>query len=235
MSKRMTLPNRFAYVASAPWSLQAFRAGASELTGEWILIESRTALTSAGLREFGPRYVFFPHWSWHVPDEVVDEFECVCFHMTDLPYGRGATPLQNLILRRHKETKLTALRMVRDYDAGPVYMKRSLSLEGSAKQIYQRAAEIIIFMMREIIARNPSPTAQVGAPTIFERRKPDQSRLPQEGSIEHLYDFIRMLDAEGYPHAFLDWGEYRIHFTDARIEHSQLRAGVRVVRRQDQG
>ncbi len=162
MSKRMTLPNRFAYVASAPWSLQAFRAGASELTGEWILIESRTALTSAGLREFGPRYVFFPHWSWHVPDEVVDEFECVCFHMTDLPYGRGATPLQNLILRRHKETKLTALRMVRDYDAGPVYMKRSLSLEGSAKQIYQRAAEIIIFMMREIIERNRVPLRKSG-------------------------------------------------------------------------
>jgi len=37
--------------------------------------------------------------------------------MTDVPYGRGGSPLQNLIVRGHTETKLTALRCVRDLDA----------------------------------------------------------------------------------------------------------------------
>ncbi len=31
------------------------------------------------------------------------KFECVCFHMTDVPYGRGGSPLQNLIIREPQE------------------------------------------------------------------------------------------------------------------------------------
>ena len=60
--------------------------------------------------------------------EIIKRFECVCFHMADVPYGRGGSPLQNLIARGHRETKLTALRMVEDFDAGPVYSKMPLCL-----------------------------------------------------------------------------------------------------------
>lgn len=66
-----------------------------------------------------------------VPEAVLIAAECVCFHMTDVPYGRGGSPLQNLIVRKHKKTKLTALKMTEEIDAGPVYCKRELSLDGS--------------------------------------------------------------------------------------------------------
>jgi methionyl-tRNA formyltransferase len=103
------------------------------------------------------RYIFFPFWSHKVPKEITDKYECVCFHMTDVPYGRGGSPLQNLILRGHTETVISALRMTDEMDAGPVYMKRPLSLEGSAQEIYERAAGIISGMMREIAETEPTP------------------------------------------------------------------------------
>ena len=45
--------------------------------------------------------------------------------MTDLPYGRGGSPLQNLIINGHKETMMSALRCVQELDAGPIYLKKN--------------------------------------------------------------------------------------------------------------
>lgn len=176
-------------------------------------------------RLIGSRYVFFPFWSHKVPKEITDKYECVCFHMTDVPYGRGGSPLQNLILRGHTETVISALRMTDEMDAGPVYMKRPLSLEGSAQEIYERAAGIIAGMMREIAETEPAPVPQDGEVVEFKRRTPEDSEL--NDTFDHtpgeFYDFIRMLDAEGYPKAFLrtDSG-LRIEFSDARMEDGKV-------------
>jgi hypothetical protein len=62
--------------------------------------------------------------------------------MSDVPYGRGGSPLQNLIVRGHRETKISELRMVADMDAGPVYRKEYLSLDGSARAIFECGAQI---------------------------------------------------------------------------------------------
>ena len=51
-----------------------------------------------------------------IPTEIFTSFECIVFHMTDLPYGRGGSPLQNLIVRGHKKTKVSALKVVKEVD-----------------------------------------------------------------------------------------------------------------------
>ena len=91
---------------------------AKKSRGRWIYVERPRRLVSV-LAKNRPRYIFFPHWSWMVPRAVWEKHECVCFHMTDVPYGRGGSPLQNLILKGHTKTKITALRMVGELDAGP--------------------------------------------------------------------------------------------------------------------
>ncbi len=173
-------------------------------------------------RLHGARYVFFPFWSHKVPKEITDQFECVCFHMTDVPYGRGGSPLQNLILRGHAETVISALRMTDEMDAGPVYMKRPLSLEGSAQEIYERAAGIIAGMMREIAETEPVPVPQEGEVVKFERRKPEDSELPLDITPRSAFDRIRMLDADGYPKAFVDHGFTRITFSNARLDGDKV-------------
>lgn len=217
---------RYVVATAKRWNVDAYETRRRELPGEWSLIGSREELTADRLARLEPKYVFFPHWSWIVPKDIVDRFECVCFHMTDVPYGRGGSPLQNLVLRGHSETKLTALRMTEVLDAGPVYMKKPLSLAGSAQEIYERASSLAFDMIREIVEKEPVPVQQTGEVTSFPRRTPAESELPKSGSPKDLYDFIRMLDADTYPHAFLAWGDTSLQFTEADLKDGTLTAKV---------
>ena len=206
------------------WNVDEFARRVAHLPGRWLLVTDPASLDTALVRSLKPRFIFFPHWSWKVPDEVLAAAECVCFHMTDVPYGRGGSPLQNLILRGHEETKLSGLRMVSELDAGPVYRKRTLSLEGAAHEIFERCATAIFEMIEEIVVDEPEPTPQIGTPVVFPRRRPEESRLPRGGSSRSIYDHIRMLDADGYPSAFLDYGDFRLEFHDARLRDDRIDA-----------
>lgn len=192
------------------------------------LIRSSEELTLGHLKPLKPRYIFFPHWSHLIPAEVFENFECVIFHMTDLPFGRGGSPLQNLIARGIYETQITALKCVQDLDAGPVYFKRPLSLHGAAEEIYLRASGIIEKMIVEIIETNPTPVAQTGEPTFFKRRRPEQSNMRDAQSLDQAFDLIRMLDADGYPNAFINVGRWRLEFTRASRKADSLMADVKI-------
>lgn len=196
-----------------------------ESTGHrFHLITSKDALTLEALSSIKPRYVFFPHWSYLIGSEIYEAYECVIFHMTDLPYGRGGSPLQNLIMRGHKKTMITALRCSAVLDGGPIYKKHEFSLEGSAAEIFIRAARVIESMIKCIIEEEPHPEPQDGNPVFFERRRPDQSNLAHAPvrSLNEFFDFIRMLDAEGYPRAFLDLHDHRIELSHVELRKDRL-------------
>jgi methionyl-tRNA formyltransferase len=228
----MTMKRCYVVCAVKPWNVAAFARRTPELPGTWHLIESVDDLTLATLERLSPRYVFFPHWSWRVPSDITTRYECVCFHMTDVPYGRGGSPLQNLISRGHTSTMLTALRMVEELDAGPVYLKRPLSLEGRAEDIFGRAADVIYDEMAEIVSHEPALAAQQGEIVVFPRRAPGDSLLPPGGSPALLYDFIRMLDAPTYPKAFLEWGEWLLEFDRAHTVSDSVEARVVIHKRE---
>jgi methionyl-tRNA formyltransferase len=144
--------------------------------------------------------------------------------MTDLPYGRGGSPLKNLIQRGHRSTQLTALRYVAELDARPNYLKRPVCLEGSASEILLRAAGLIEDMIQTIVTEECEPKPQQGDPVTFRRRTPGESDLMQ-APIQHLndfFDFIRMLDADGYPRAFLDIHDHRLEFSRVKLEPNRL-------------
>lgn len=224
-------PNNYLVATIKPWNIEQFHCVKDTLPGDWHLVTEHTELTVELLEKLNPRYIFFPHWSWIVPNEILERWECVCFHMADVPYGRGGSPLQNLIARGHKETKLSALKMVRELDAGPVYRKLPLSLAGSAQEIFHRMAPLMLELARDIATHEPKPKEQEGEVTVFKRRTPEQSVLPNTGEITNLYDHIRMLDADTYPTAFLEHGEFRLEFSQAEIdENGQMTAHVTVVK-----
>lgn len=226
----MEQPDYKTYIVagSKPWNRRVFYEIISSYSGKWIFFNKKEQVTVDSLTFLKPRYIFFVHWSWIVPEEIIRKYECVCFHMTDVPYGRGGSPLQNLIRRGHKQTKLTALRMESDLDAGPVYMKRNLSLEGNAEEIYVRAAYLSAEMIKDIVRNQPTPTPQSGEVVTFKRRTPDQSLIPKLNSLVDLYDFIRMLDAEGYPKAFIECNGYRYEVSGANLHSDHIQAMVKI-------
>lgn len=209
------------------WNKVNFDNNVSNLPGEWFYAESPELLVEL-LENISPRYIFFPHWRWIVPRAILENFECVCFHMTDVPYGRGGTPLQNLILTGHKDTVLTALRMEEELDAGPVYIKKPLNLDGNAEEIYKRASLLTWDIIEVILIKEPTPKPQVGEPVYFTRRKPIDSILSENLDMEQMYDQIRMLDAPNYPKAYIEFGDYQMEFYDADLTKNGLTAKVKI-------
>jgi methionyl-tRNA formyltransferase len=196
-------------------NIAAFHSIISRLPGEWSLILEGEEIRRGVLDRLSPRAIFFPHWRWKVPADVVAAYECIAFHASDLPFGRGGSPIQNMIGIGKKATRVTAFRMTDELDAGPIYMQRDLSLDGPAHEIFQRASLLVADMISEIVEKWPTPTPQTGQPTYFRRRTPAQSVITSVNDSHALYDLIRMLDAPDYPHAFAEIGNFRIEFTDA--------------------
>ncbi len=196
------------------------------------LITSPEELTTEKLVGLEVQRVFLPHWSHRIPESIYSRFDCIVFHMTDVPFGRGGSPLQNLIARGIYETKISALKCTASIDAGPVYLKRSLDLCGSAEDIYIRASEIIEDMIAEIVDTSPEPKEQQGEPTIFRRRTPEEGNIAELNDLRQIYDYIRMLDAEGYPNAFLEIGAFRFEFRRASLIRDAICADV-VIRRKE--
>ena len=76
---------------------------------------------------------------------------------------------------------------------------------------------------------HPAPQPQVGEAVVWKRRTPQESQIPSGLDPRKLYDFIRMLDAEGYPKAFLVCSGYHIELRKARLEAGRVLVEATVV------
>lgn len=196
-------------------------------------IESPHNLTIDKLSQVDPEYIFFPHWSFYIDEEIYKTYNCIIFHMTDLPFGRGGSPLQNLIVRGIYDTKISAIQCVEGLDSGPIYLKKPLSLHGNAEEIYIRASHIVADMITEIILNKPKPVPQEGEVVKFKRRKPSDGDIAPLKTLDQVYDYIRMLDADGYPRAFLKTEHFILEFERASKKQNEIIADVRIKYRSD--
>ena len=221
---------RYVIAGKHEWNYKDFREQLKAPENEWGYVRTSAELEQIlSEPENTIEYIFFLHWSEIVPTYILQATNCVCFHMTDVPYGRGGSPLQNLIARGHRSTKITALRMTSELDAGPVYLKKELSLEGStAEEIYQRASKLSCEMALQIAQQNLSPKEQTGTAIKFKRRTPEQSQIEGNLTLLQVFDQIRMLDAEGYPKAFIEIEGLRLEFSRASLYSDHVKTDVTI-------
>jgi len=192
----------------------------------FFLITSNEELTKEYIDKTNPKYIFFAHWSWIIPADIYENYECVVFHMTDLPFGRGGSPLQNLLQRGIYNTKISALKVCKELDAGDIYYKHNVNIElGSAEEIFSKLSKITF---DEVIPKFLSSTLtakpQTGDIVTFKRRQPHQSDILsiKQPSLTKIYDFIRMLDAPGYPKAYIKFDNIKFEFCEVHKKHNKL-------------
>ncbi len=218
------------------WNIENFHLLKNKYEKEYMfhIITSSDVLTFEYLHTLKPKYIFFPHWSWIIPESIYSNFTCIVFHMTDVPFGRGGSPLQNLLIRGIYKTKISALSAQKELDSGDVYLKEDLGLSsGSAKEIYKKASDIIFHkMIPKILITSPVKQPQSGEVTLFKRRTPNESSLHTLGNptLQNIYDFIRMLDAPGYPKAFLKIDSFKIEFFNADFNEDKISGTFEVKR-----
>jgi methionyl-tRNA formyltransferase len=218
-------------VSEKIWNKGLIESLQKDAGAAWKLIDNKEDFTFENLSALHPGKIFIPHWSYIIPEDIYSNFECIVFHMTDLPFGRGGSPLQNLIVRGFTTTKISALRVVKELDAGDIYLKQELSLDGNAAAIFERANAVIEKMIRTIATVQIVPQPQSGEVVHFKRRKPGESDISGISEIEKIYDHIRMLDAESYPKAFVEQGDITFEFSNAVLKDNEIIAHVRIFKK----
>lgn len=218
---------RYIVATIKSWNIENFKE-LKEKYPEYMfdLVDSKEELTLSFVEKIKPQYIFFPHWSWIIPKEIYDNYNCVVFHSTDLPYGRGGSPLQNLIVRGIYNTKISAIKVCSGMDTGPIYIKEPMDIsEGNADEIFKRISDIVFKkMIPRFLAEDIIPIEQTGEIVSFKRRTPEQSEIPSGLTQRQIYDYIRMLDGEGYPTAYKKYDKGKVYYTDARMENDIVKA-----------
>ena len=193
-----------------------------------LILREKEDLTLSALSAFNPEFVFFPHWNWIVPTEIHENFECVVFHTAPLPYGRGGTPIQNLILRGFSHSPVCALKMTSVVDGGPIYAKVDIALEGRLVDIFTRMNQAVNTLISDILETRPEPKSQNGDVYEFNRLIADDNQIPENLSLTELYDRIRMLDDDSYPNSFLLTESYKLEFFNVYKNDESIDCQVRL-------
>ena len=127
------------------------------------------------LNKIRPNVIFFPHWSYLVDKKITNKFKCICFHSAPLPYGRGGSPIQNLIVRDFKQTPVCAIEMTEKIDAGGIYLKQNLSLKGDLNDILNSMSVKILIFLKIIIKKKIIKKKYNGKVLNFKRLKKSNS------------------------------------------------------------
>lgn len=196
-----------------------------------FLIEKKNKLNTNYLRKINPSIIFFPHWHFRVSNQIIKKYECICFHTSPLPYGRGGSPIQNLILRNFSKAPVCAIKMTDDIDGGPIYLKKIISLEGNLKEIFTRISNEINIMIRTLKKKRIKPKKQSGKVFYFKRLKKNNSLLEDNKSIQKIYNKIRMLDSDEYPNAFINLAKIKIVFTNAVLKKNSITCNAKIIKK----
>lgn len=113
-------------------------------------------------------------------------------------------------------------------DSGPIYLKKKLSLSGTAQEIFVRMEKKAIEMIKIIDEGKISPKNQIGKPTYFKRRVGTQSNISNNKfeDLNEFYNFIRMLDAESYPRAYINVKNIKFEFYNVIKKGNKLISSI---------
>lgn len=144
-----------------------------------------------------------------IPPEIRQKFiHNLVVHASDLPKGKGWSPMTWQILEGASRITLTLFEAADEVDSGIVYGKRTIELDGTELVDEWRAlqAQATFVLGQEFIEGYPESARngriQEGEETFYPRRKAGDSRLDPNDTIAAQFDLLRVVDNERYPAFF---------------------------------
>ncbi|MDB4626546.1 formyltransferase family protein [bacterium] len=136
-------------------------------------------------------------------------------HESDLPEGRGFAPVQWQILEGKTEITVCLLEISDEVDAGNIFGKMILSLDGSElyEEIRKKQAVITFDLISKFLERYPNLNSEIqqGKPTFYRRRRPSDSQLDLDKTIRDQFNLLRICNNNDWPAFFeLDGVRYTI-------------------------
>jgi len=175
------------------------------------------------ISEFKPDIILWYGWSWIIPEDIINQYDCICLHPSPLPKYRGGSPIQNQIIRNEKMSAVTLFKMSKGIDDGDIIRQLPMSLSGNIEAIFKRMVELGFSGTCDFLSNGFQLKKQNEADkTYFSRRKPKDSEITieeiQSQDAEYIYNKIRML-TDPYPNAYLMGRDGRkVYITTAYLE-----------------
>jgi methionyl-tRNA formyltransferase len=134
----------------------------------------------------------------------------IVIHASDLPKGKGFTPLKWQILEGINKIPLTLFEAVEACDAGPYYIKDYIQFEGyeMLPELQAKMAGKIIEMALRFVVEYDKMKAipQEGETTTYPRFKKEDDCLDTSKSIDELFNHFRIADNDRFPLFFYKYG-----------------------------
>ena len=127
----------------------------------------------------------------------------IVVHASDLPKGKGFSPLQWQIVEGKDEIILTLFEVVEKVDAGPFYIKSKLIFDGTElyDELRNKLALRIIKMCNDYVDNYDlqTPIQQAGIETFYRKRTIVDDQIEPEKSIVDQFNHFRIADNENFP------------------------------------
>lgn len=143
-----------------------------------------------------------------IPATVYTRFRFpLVIHESDLPHGRGWSPLAWQILEGRHEIAVSLIEVSEHVDRGAIWKKSVLRLQGHEllDEINQRLMQVKFELVEYALAHHAHVERieqKHTDATYYKRRTPEQSELDPRKSIESQFDLLRIADARRYPAFF---------------------------------
>ena len=124
-------------------------------------------------------------------------------HGSDLPRGRGMSPHIWQVLEGADSITITLLNAADAVDCGDIWHQVVVPLTGTELHAEFHAKlsaaqdELLSWALDHCDRSTPRP--QVGEPTFYRRRSPEDSRIDPARPLAEAFDLLRVADPERYP------------------------------------
>ena len=132
-------------------------------------------------------------------------------HESDLPKGRGMSPLSWQLLENKNLITFSLLEASQKMDAGKVYYKKKVAIKkdilfDEIKHLqYIQNTNLIIKFLKYLRKYKKAPRSKVqsGKPTFYGLRQKKDSKLNASKSIKSQFNLMRISDYKNYPSFFI--------------------------------
>lgn len=138
-------------------------------------------------------------------------------HESDLPKGKGWSPLTWQILEGKNEIPITLFEAAESVDSGRIYLKDTMRFSGNEliDEMREVQAQASFSLCLQFISEYPRVLSdaqeQRGESTYYRRRMPEDSKLDIDKTIREQINLLRVVDNERYPAYFeLDGIKYTL-------------------------
>ena len=133
-------------------------------------------------------------------------YEVLNVHPSFLPSYRGRHPLQWALINGEKEFGITIHKMIKKYDAGPIYWQKKVpvSLGMSVQELRSLLLQKLQYGFADFLSKyekgiiNPKSHNDTKA-SYISRRYPEDSKLTEWHDCERIYRKVMALRSEDYP------------------------------------